>query len=222
MTTRDDISLTQAIRAMLPQGVGLALCDIDAPHPPLWQGEEEAIRRAIPARVREFTAGRAAARLAMADAGLPPGLVMTAQGRAPEWPAGLSGSITHTARVAAAIVARRQDWPGVGLDLEDARPMDHDTADLIRHPMDQVDPSLPAALAATLIFSAKEAAFKAQFPLTGLWIDYREVALRVAGDGFSVNVRGVPLTGRWRLAQGLFGATVLIGPDQAVALRRAG
>ena len=218
MTVRENISVAQAIRSMLPQGGGVALCDVNASHPPLWPGEDDAIRRAVSTRIREFTAGRAAARIAMTDAGLAPAAITTTQGRAPNWPMGISGSITHTAQLAAAIVARRPDWPSIGLDLEHAVPMDDHTADLIRHPMDFVVPSLPPALAATLLFSAKEAAFKAQFPLTGLWIDYRDVALRILTNGFSLQVQGVPLTGRWRTANGLFVTTVLIGPDQADAL----
>lgn len=218
MTVGKNIIVAQAIRAMLPQEAGLGLCNVDAPHPPLWPGEDAAIRRAVSTRIREFTAGRAAARLAMLDTGLEPAAVPTAHGRAPEWPMGMSGSITHTAELAAAIVARRPDWPGIGLDLEHAVPMDDDTANLIRHPMDHVGPALPPALAATLLFSAKEAAFKAQFPLTGLWIDYRDVALRILANEFSLCVQGVPLTGRWCAVGGLFATTVLIGPDQANAL----
>ena len=64
MKMEEKTSVAQAIRAMLPQGVGLAVCDIDVPQPPLWPEEEAAIRRAVPCSIREFTAGRAAARLA--------------------------------------------------------------------------------------------------------------------------------------------------------------
>ena len=222
MKMEEKTSVAQAIRAMLPQGVGLAVCDIDVPQPPLWPEEEAAVRRAVPSRIREFTAGRAAARLAMTDIGLIPGAVTTTAARAPAWPPGLSGSITHTARIAAAVVSRQADWPAIGLDLERAEPMSDDMAELIRHPLDSVDPVLSEPLAATLLFSAKEAAFKAQFPLTGLWIDYSQVPLTITADGFTLSVQGVPLSGRWRRAGGLFATTVLIGTEHADALRLGG
>ncbi|WP_405404634.1 phosphopantetheinyl transferase [Paracoccus sp. Ld10] len=219
MTKENIISLTRAIRAMVQPGVGLALCKINVLHPPLWPDEDHAISRAVPARIREFTAGRTAARQAMTDAGLPPAPVTTNRDRAPRWPDGLSGSITHTAHIAAAIVARQQDWPGLGLDLESACAMDDGMAELIRHPLDHPPPFLPPALASTLLFSAKEAAFKAQFPLTGLWIDYRAVALQFSASEFSLNVQGVPLTGQWCTVHEIFATTVLITDHQAALLR---
>lgn len=36
----------------------------------------------------------------------------------PLWPAGLCGSITHSKGMAAAVVASRQHWQGIGLDAE--------------------------------------------------------------------------------------------------------
>lgn len=80
---------------------------------------------------------------------------------------------------------------------------------------------LPLALAAKLLFSAKEAAFKAQFPLTGLWLDYRDVAMTLTARGFLLRVRGVPLAGRWMLEDGLFLCCIAVPPDAARRLALA-
>jgi enterobactin synthetase component D len=77
---------------------------------------------------------------------------------------------------------------------------------------------LPPALAAKLIFSAKEAAFKAQFPLTGLWLDYTEVALRLSPQGFTLTLGETPLHGRWTLTEGLFVTVLVIGAAEARGL----
>lgn len=207
-----------ALRALLPAGVGLGVQPLGAPAPPLWPGEAEAVRRAVPARQREFTAGRAAARAALRDAGLPAATLPTGPDRAPLWPAGVCGSISHGGTLAAALAARSCDWPSLGLDLEPALPLEEELAGLVRATGDDDGGVLPPALAAKLIFSAKEAAFKAQFPLTGLWLDYTEVALRLAPQGFTLTLGGTPLHGRWTLAEGLFVTVLVIGAAEARAL----
>lgn len=203
------------LRAMLPSSVGMALRAIDDAPPPLWPGEAVAVARAVPLRRREFAAGRAAARAALSDAGLPAAALPPGPDRAPCWPAGLCGSISHTRDLAGALAARRSDWPSVGLDLEPALPLDDALAEMILTAEDDDGGVLPAPLAAKLIFSAKEAAFKAQFPLTGLWLDYPQVALRLSADTFRLTLRGTELCGRWCMAGGLFVTVLIVSPGQA-------
>lgn len=217
MRSKADAMVAQTLRAMLPNTVGSAVTAVDDAVPPPLPAEAVAVANAVPARRREFAAGRAAARLAMADAGLAPAAVPAGPDRAPRWPAGISGSITHTRHVAAALAAYDGDWPAVGLDLEEARPMPPDLVDLVVGPEDRLG-DMPPSLAATLLFSAKEAVFKAQFPVTGLWLDYRDVALTILPGSFHLNLCGVELAGRWRLAGQLFLTVVLIAPDRHAAL----
>ena len=44
--------------------------------------------------------------------------------RAPVWPAHISGSITHSTGHAAAIVAHKTQWRGLGMDLENLLPLE--------------------------------------------------------------------------------------------------
>ncbi|QDA36652.1 4-phosphopantetheinyl transferase (plasmid) [Paracoccus liaowanqingii] len=211
-----------ALHALLPQGVGAALRRVEAPAPPLWAGETKAVARAIPARQQEFAAGRAAARDALQQAGLAPCSLPIGPDRAPIWPEGAVGSISHAGGWAAAVAARSDVWAGIGLDLEIVAPMPGDMAALVRAQGDDDGGLLPPALTATLVFSLKEAAFKAQFPLTGLWLEPRDVPLTLTPDRFHLQVGGVALSGRWARAGAMFVSVLLVGAEQGRQLGRLG
>lgn len=212
--------IAEDLRALLPEGIGMALLPLAAPPPPLWPGEAEAVARAVPARQREFAAGRAAARAALRDAALPEAPLPKGPARAPLWPQGICGSISHTGRIAGALAARCAEVPALGLDLEDSVPLDPQIADLVRAPGDDDGGVLPPPLAAKLIFSAKEAAFKAQFPLTGLWLDYRDIAVTLCPQQFRLTLCGMPLAGRWTESCGLFLSVLALTPAEGRRLSR--
>ncbi|MFN4156890.1 MAG: 4'-phosphopantetheinyl transferase [Gemmobacter sp.] len=148
--------LCAALRGLLPPGAGVAQTDPCADHP-LWPGEH--LPGATPARLREFAAGRAAFRAALADAGLPPMALPITADRSPAWPSGLALSITHTAGTCLAAVL--PGARGLGIDLEPDEDLPSDLIPLILTAQEPADPRT-----ARLIFSAKEAAYKAIYPLT--------------------------------------------------------
>ena len=106
-------------------------------------------------------------------------------GGAPLWPAGITGSITHTDDYAWAAVARTSQVEALGIDTE--RIMSADRAA-------RVSPAIawPSELAharavgcdrleaLTLIFSAKEAIFKCLYGKVGRVFDYRDVRVVAA------------------------------------------
>lgn len=136
--------------------------------------------RALPARRAEFAAGRAAARAALAALGLPPGAIPMGPDRAPVWPRGVAGSITHAGGIALAVAARTSAFVALGLDAEPDDPLPEDAAAEILRPEERAacaaapDPGR----AARLVFAAKEAAYKAQHPLSRRLIGF--AALSVA------------------------------------------
>ncbi|HWS27500.1 MAG TPA: hypothetical protein VN259_13150, partial [Xanthomonadales bacterium] len=67
-------------------------------------------------RRREFLAGRLAAHAALTALG-ERGAVGR-QGRAPVWPQGCSGSISHANGCAVAVAASARHWQALGIDLE--------------------------------------------------------------------------------------------------------
>ena len=89
----------------------------------------------------------------------------------PAWPAGTTGSISHGAGRAAALVALTRDWRGLGIDLERQLSAER-AARLAREilsgeELQRAEGLTPQAFAqrVTLTFSLKESLFKALFPL---------------------------------------------------------
>lgn len=128
------------------------------------------IERSVAKRQAEFLAGRLCARAALAQLGLPEVAITIGEDRAPVWPQGVTGAITHGQGWAAAIVAPAGCQRGLGLDaealLEPGRAQRLageilTPAELERLPTDPAQ----AALAITLTFSLKESLFKALYPL---------------------------------------------------------
>jgi enterobactin synthetase component D len=140
---------------------------------PLMDGESAAVERAVPKRVVEFSAGRDAARAALAELGAEPAPLLRGSDRAPIWPEGFCGSVSHSDAKCLAVAARRVDLVSVGVDLEEYAPLGRDLRDVIlAAPERHVDD-----LAALRIFSMKEALFKALFPLTGQMMGFHEAVL---------------------------------------------
>lgn len=150
----------------LPPGSGLAIVPLPAPEEIALPA---AIRACAPRRQASFTAGRLAARAALRRAGLAdaaaPGL---GDDGLPVWPAGWQGSISHGGSVAAAIAAPDRAARLLGLDVE--RLVTPETASrLAPDVMPELPPGhsgLPLHEEVTRIFSAKEALFKALYPLS--------------------------------------------------------
>jgi 4'-phosphopantetheinyl transferase EntD len=76
----------------------------------------QALRHAIQKRQREFLAGRWCAKQALQCLGAGSTDVAMAEDRAPIWPDGVVGSITHTGDFAAAAVAWAADIAALGID----------------------------------------------------------------------------------------------------------
>lgn len=148
------------------------------------------IQRSVAKRQAEFLAGRVCARAALLQLeGLDciPGM---GEDRAPIWPAHISGSITHTTGRAAAIVAHKAQWSGLGMDLENLLDTERAArlAGEILTPAElqrmAAGPREQHALWVTLTFSVKESLFKALYPIVQqrFYFEHAEV-LEWSGDG---------------------------------------
>ncbi len=149
--------------------------------------EAEYVARAVPKRVQEFAAGRTCARLAMASFGVTDFALRVAADRQPVWPTGIVGSITHTAGLCLAVVAEQTRIAAVGIDCEVVGHVSTDIWETICTAAEVAWlgalplPLRPAAVA--LLFSAKEAVYKCQYPLTGEWLDFHDLDTRPDGMG---------------------------------------
>lgn len=205
----DPALVTALTTSVLPPGLGIAardpsvLLDSGAPQ------EDGAVRGAVPRRVAEFHAGRAAARAAMVALSLPPLPVPMGPDRAPVWPEGITGSISHCATACVAVVGLRQNWAGIGVDLEEATPLEPTLVEQICTRAERrwlgEQPGTERGLLAKLIFSAKEAAYKAQYPTTGLLFGFE--AMEITVDRAESRFEAC-----FQSDQGVFGAgTILVG-----------
>lgn len=130
------------------------------------------VRGAVPSRQAEFLAGRLAAQYAMRQLGANIANIGQNADRSPAWPAGISGSLSHTRDICAAIVTDSDDTL-TGVDVEKiASPA---TCEAIQSSvLTAADRKyLPRTTglsneeAVTMLFSAKESLFKALFPRVG-------------------------------------------------------
>jgi 4'-phosphopantetheinyl transferase EntD len=183
----------------------------------LFPEEAAQVSRAVPARVQEFAAGRFCARQAMTQLGYAPAPIPAAPDRSPIWPAGLVGSVTHSVGHCAAAVARAADgFQAIGLDLEPASALPPDILDMVCLPEEQAwlqsQPSADRDVLARAIFSAKECAYKAQYPLSGVMLEFHELrlALDLGSGHFNASfLRACPpfaldaeISGEIRIAEG--------------------
>ena len=91
------------------------------------------------------------------------------------WPAGVTGSISHTAGMAVAMASPRTEAvDGLGVDLEVVGTLDDEIRADVLDPAEasRCEAAADPAEASTAVFCSKEAAFKALFPRLGREIGF--------------------------------------------------
>lgn len=189
--------------------------------------ERDVARGRSERRRREATTARHCAREALRALGHAWAAVPRLASGAPRWPDGVVGSITHCDGYRGAVVARRADVPTLGLDAERHAPLPQVVRDHVVRPDEH---ATVAALAARgvhgdrVLFSAKEAVFKAWHPVAGTTLGFLDArvelgAPRSTGAGevraHVPHVAGGPsrLVGRWAVRRGLVVVVVAGSPD---------
>jgi len=149
---------------------------------PLFPEEEGCMARCAPKRRAEFVAGRTAARAALRQLGVQDQGIRPGPNRAPKWPDGLTGSITHDPSHCLAAVARKRHVRGIGIDIERRQCMPKAARDLFMSASDQgAIPGLSTPSSKDMpvtVFSAKESVFKALNPLMDILHDPHEFYIR--------------------------------------------
>ena len=170
-----------SLRGLFPAGVSCVFSDEPPEMISLPPDEAQAARKMRTNRQREFAHGRACARLALAEFGMPNCTVPVGSARAPVWPDGFIGSISHSGIFAAAVAARSNGTNGLGVDLEINEGLDMALLPMICRPeelewLSTTDSGTPVA---KLIFSAKECVFKCVWPEFQEFIDFQELEVRM-------------------------------------------
>jgi 4'-phosphopantetheinyl transferase EntD len=161
----------------------------------LFPEEEALIARATEKRRQEFTSGRECAREALAALGMGKAPILRGYRGAPQWPQGIVGSITHCAGYCAAAVARTGDLAAIGLDAEPNAALPGGVLEMVSQPAERarlrdLAAAQPEISWDCLLFCAKEAVYKAWFPLTGKWLGFADadVTINTTDSTFSARL----------------------------------
>lgn len=180
----NDICIDEGITVfeLPPDGwAAVAALDTAADRAPPWAVAIADAEGWLGARRQSFLAGRAVAAAALQAVGHSTP-VPRAEDGAPLWPAGIVGSIAHSAAFAIAIVAPANAVLALAVDVEPDMPLPADAAAVALLPQDHaaLATAFGAAAAAhtRLVFSAKECVHKALNPLCGAWLEFDAVAIQ--------------------------------------------
>jgi 4'-phosphopantetheinyl transferase EntD len=192
--------------------------------------EAEHVAGAVLRRRVEYSAGRWCARRGLKRLGVTRFVLRTGNDRSPEWPATVVGSITHTGGApggyCGVAMARASEVGALGIDAEEATPLDRSLWPSVltageRHDL-AAQSEAEAGTLAKVLFSAKECFYKAQFPLSRSFLDFRdvEVALGASEGEFVARVvgeiaRDLPLRsahGRFLVVAGLIVTGMVVPP----------
>jgi 4'-phosphopantetheinyl transferase EntD len=204
----------------------------------LYPEEFEVVASAVDKRRQEFAAVRQCARRALSQLGHAPAPLLPGERGAPQWPAGIVGSMTHCAGFAAAALTRATDLASLGIDAEPHEALPDGVLEAIALPQERalvrrLDGRCPAVSWDRLLFCAKEAVYKAWFPLTGKWLGFEDALIDIhplstVPVTSTASVRGtfsarllVPgpvvggdrigeFAGRWRLSDGLLATAIAV------------
>ncbi|RFD25397.1 4'-phosphopantetheinyl transferase [Mycobacterium uberis] len=184
--------------------------------------EERLIAKSVAKRRNEFITARYCARIALGRLGVHQVPILKGDKGEPCWPDGVVGSITHCAGYRGAVVGRSAVVRSVGIDAEPHDVLPNGVLDAISLPEERSEMrrKLPLGLHwDRILFCAKEATYKAWFPLTKRWLGFEDAHItfdvdslgslgsfvsRIRVDGSTLS--GPPLTalnGRWLVGRGL-------------------
>jgi 4'-phosphopantetheinyl transferase EntD len=147
--------------------------------------EQALIQGWNPNRQAEYTTSRSMVYEMGCQLGKPmPRLIPKDPDGAPEWPAGLCGSITHCKGICSVVMTTDPSITSIGIDLEKLGRLKANAWKRIASPFEaqclqtlsqQTGTALEDCF--SLLFSAKEAYFKCHFPLHRSWLGFEDVTL---------------------------------------------
>jgi enterobactin synthetase component D len=158
--------------------------------------------RAAPRRKAEFIAGRRCAAAAIRHLTGRAAFPGMGEDRAPIWPEGVAGAISHSRDRAMAIAGFSSRFCGIGIDIErflneeearDIAPLAL-TANESHSLGKDIDPFMTG-----LIFSAKESLFKALYPTVKRFFFFEAAELSDYDEGGAASLRlTTDISGKWR------------------------
>jgi len=219
--------MVPVLAELLPPAVVAVEAYDDAAAVELFPEEQAFVARAVDKRRREFTTVRGCARQALAHLGYQPVPILPGERGAPQWPAGIVGTMTHCEGYRACALALDRDVRTLGLDAEPDEPLPEGVLEAIALTEElamlrDLDARVAGVHWDRLLFSAKEAVYKAWFPLAGKWLDFSEARIAFDPDAGTFEATLLvpgpqtpegPLagfSGRWLSRRGLLLASIVV------------
>ena len=146
--------------------------------------ERSLAEKAISSRQREFATGRVLAHRLLDQAGHDAPALLRDKDRVPEWPSGIVGSITHCGSLCVVAVGSNETHAGVGIDVEPDEPVTFGVERVVCRPeegswLDEASDDEDRARRVRLIFSVKEATYKAFYPELRTFWSFQDVHVSV-------------------------------------------
>ena len=184
--------------ALFPPGVAVSWSAVPGNVAALPAVEQALTDSMAPARRDAFVQGRLCARHCMGQLGLPEVPLPVGEQRAPLWPPGVVGSISHCDGRALAAAARIEVAGGLGVDLELRAPLEPAVLELVCTPVERDWlAQAESGDAARLLFAAKESIYKCLWTRVRRFIDFQEVTVHIdiRSDTFSAEPADTLLDG---------------------------
>ena len=164
----------------------------------LTEAERGAVIKASAKRQREFATGRALAREGLRELGIEGFDLVNGPDRAPIWPEGVAGSISHCDTRAFVALGRRHEIGTVGIDVEHRAALKRELwrMTMLAEEIAWLDarPEAERGRLALALFSVKEALYKAQYPRSEQFMGFMALKVELApepGDAVRGAVRCV-------------------------------
>ena len=126
-------------------------------------------------RAQEHRLGRYCAEQALKAIGIKCDEIKSSAQGYPIWPKGIVGSISHSKGLCLSAVAKSSDFQAIGIDVEQLNRMKESSIERIVHSEEKVAIGNDLKKA-TLLFSIKEAFYKAQFPHYKIPLNFKDLA----------------------------------------------
>ena len=140
--------------------------------------EEVCFQGARPKVRRQAGAARTIARQLLSELNYHDVAISKTSSGAPLWPAGIVGSLAHDERVALAAVARKDDFLALGVDIEPAEELPEELVGIIATPSERSHYG-QSLLRSRQLFAAKEALYKAFFPIDHHFLDFHDIEVEL-------------------------------------------